>query len=95
MLGARRGRTSSLFLVSLQFITLVVAFLLVSRVNMGLGRYNQARAALGTMYKETRQLTQQCCVFSMHDKSIRAKEWRFEVLYRLLLLLRTSMAVIN
>jgi Bestrophin, RFP-TM, chloride channel len=34
------------------------------------------------------------CV-SEHDKSLMAKEWRHEVLYRLLLLLRTSMAVID
>lgn len=62
---------------------------------MGLGRYNQARSAIGAMYRETRQLSHQACVFSEHDKSLKAKEWRYELLYRLLLLLRTSMAVID
>jgi Bestrophin, RFP-TM, chloride channel len=47
------------------------------------------------MYRETRQLAHQTCVFSEHDTSLQAKEWRFELLYRLLLLLRTSMAVID
>lgn len=40
------------------FMTLVVSFLLVSRVNIGLGRYNQARDCLGVMYREERELIQ-------------------------------------
>jgi predicted membrane chloride channel (bestrophin family) len=78
-----------------KFITLVVAFLLVSRVNTALGRYNEARGCLGAMYMMTRELGQQTSVFSLHDASTKAKEWRSEVLYRLLLLLNTSMAVID
>ena len=36
------------------FISLIVSFLLVSRVNTSLGRYNEARSYLGQMYRETR-----------------------------------------
>jgi predicted membrane chloride channel (bestrophin family) len=78
-----------------KFITFVVAFLLVNRVNSGLGRYNEARGYLGAMHSMTRELGQQSCVFSLHDTSTKGKEWRSEVLYRLLLLLHTSMAVID
>jgi predicted membrane chloride channel (bestrophin family) len=77
------------------FMTLVVAFLLVSRVNIGLNRYNQARDCLGVMYRESRELIQSCCVFSNHTTDQVAKEWRNEVAYRTLLLLRLSMAVID
>jgi predicted membrane chloride channel (bestrophin family) len=77
------------------FLTLVVAFLLVSRVSIGLNRYNQARDHLGTMYRESRELIQNCCVFSNHTTDQVAKEWRNEVAYRALLLLRLSMAVID
>ena len=38
------------------FISLIVSFLLVSRVNTSLGRYNEARTNLGLMYRETRKL---------------------------------------
>lgn len=96
------------------FITMVVAFLLVSRVvrilysrhvvvcltqyglfsqNMGLARYGMARGYIGTMYKETREVVQHVCVFSMHDKSSSA--WRHECAYRALVLLRSAMAVID
>jgi predicted membrane chloride channel (bestrophin family) len=78
-----------------KFITLVVAFLLVSRVNTALGRYNEARGCLEAMNSMTRELGQLACVLSIHDKSTKAKEWRSVVLYRLLLLLNTSTAVID
>jgi hypothetical protein len=77
------------------FVSLVVAFLLVSRVNIALGRYNEARNALGAMYKESRELIQNACVFSSHATDLAAKEWRQEVAYRCLILLRTAMAVID
>lgn len=75
------------------FIALVVAFLLVSRVNIALNRYNQARVALGTMYASSRELVQYAVLFSSLDHTDRAREWRLELSYRLLILLRTSMAV--
>jgi len=77
------------------FITLVVAFLLVSRVNMGLARYNAARDSLGCMYRNTREVIQNMCVFSSHDHNAAAVEWRHQVAYRCLILLRTAMSVID
>ena len=77
------------------FVTLIVSFLLVSRVNIGLARYNASRDALGVMYRESRELIQNACVFTGHDTSTRAKEWRFELTYRACLLLRLAMAVID
>lgn len=75
------------------FITLVVAFLLVSRVNMGLARYNTARGYIGSMYQHVRELIQGSVVLSNHE--INAQEWRHTVSYRCLLLLRTAMVVID
>jgi predicted membrane chloride channel (bestrophin family) len=77
------------------FLTLVVAFLLVSRVNIGLSRYNEARGHLGTMFQHTRGLIQNTCVFSSHTTHQAGKEWRHQVAYRTLLLLRLSMAVLD
>jgi predicted membrane chloride channel (bestrophin family) len=77
------------------FITLVVAFLLVSRVTIALSRYNEARACLGTMYRETRELTQNACVFSADSTDESSREWRQELGYRCLILLRTTMAAID
>ncbi|EEC47732.1 predicted protein [Phaeodactylum tricornutum CCAP 1055/1] len=58
------------------FLTLVVAFLLVSRVNTGLTRYESARDSIGVMYRECRELVQNVCVFTElvqrgahHDRS--------------------------
>ena len=77
------------------FVTLVVAFLLVSRVNMALGRYQEARNALGIMYRETRELIHNVCIMSGDAQDGMAQEWRAQVSYRALALLRTAMAVVD
>ena len=77
------------------FLSLVMAFLLVSRVTTSLARYDAARDYLENMNKACRQFVHTACVYSNTDTSDSAKEWRLEVTYRALLLLRTAMAVID
>jgi hypothetical protein len=76
-------------------MTMFVAFLIVSRVNMSLNRYNVARGNLGVMYREAREIIQNMAVFTKEDQSQGAQEWRHELAYRVCLLLRLSMAVID
>lgn len=77
------------------FMTLVVSFLLVSRVSIGLGRYTEARDGLGVMYREQRELIQNMVIYSDHCLDKAAKEWRQEVAYRAMILLQVVMAVID
>lgn len=80
------------------FVTLVVSFLLVSRVNMALTRYVATRDAIETMLREVRELVQNVCVLSSTLKDGRtmvAEEWRHEMAYRALLLLRTTMVAVE
>jgi hypothetical protein len=76
-------------------MTMFVAFLIVSRVSISLGRYNEARGNLGIMYREAREIIQNTAVFTKEDQSEAAKEWRHELAYRVCILLRLSMAVID
>ena len=82
------------------FVGVIVAFLLVSRVNMALARFNECRGYLSLMYQETRQLITNMAAFSSTgvcancmDQS--SQQWRNEVAYRMLVVLRTSMAVVD
>jgi predicted membrane chloride channel (bestrophin family) len=77
------------------FISLVVAFLLVSRVNIAMDRYHQARRCLEDMYQQCREIVQHACLFSSESTNEPSREWRYELGYRCLILLRTSMAVID
>jgi len=77
------------------FVGTIVAFLLVSRVNSSLARYNAGRDCLVVMFRESREFIQNLCVFSMDNTDQASKEWRHEVSYRCLILLRTCMAVID
>ena len=65
---------------------------------MALTRYVSTRDAIETMLREARELIQNVCVLSSTLKDGRtmiAEEWRHEVAYRTLLLLRTTMVVIE
>lgn len=72
----------------------MVAFLVVSRANVSIGRYNGARNQLSTMYRSARELIQNMVVLSNDRTTKEAKEWRFQVAYKTLMLLRTVTAVI-
>ena len=45
-------------------MTLFVSFLIVSRVSISLGRYNESRGHLGVMYREGREFVQNMVVFT-------------------------------
>lgn len=80
------------------FAGMIVSFLLVSRINTALGRYRTCRAHIGTMYRETRELTQTMACMSRQSQTNvddKSKEWRNELAYRTLCMLRTSMAVVR
>lgn len=78
------------------YITMVVAFLLVSRVNTSYARYNESRNFLSIMYREVRELiSTMAAVTKPKNDTIPSKEWRLEVAYRTCILLRTAMAVID
>ena len=79
----------------LVFTTKIMAFLMVARVNNSLNRSNKARDCLTVMDRESRDFVQYVCVFSSGNTDHAAQEWRHEVAYRCLILLRTCMAVID
>ena len=79
----------------LVFVTKIMAFLMVARVNNSLHRYNKARDCLTVMYRESREFVQYVGAFSSGNTDQAAHEWRHEVAYRCLILLRTCMAVID
>jgi hypothetical protein len=62
---------------------------------MSLGRYNEAREYLEMMNKSFRQLVHTACIYSNTDARESAKQWRHELVYRALILLRSSMSVID
>jgi predicted membrane chloride channel (bestrophin family) len=78
------------------FINLIMAFLMVSRVSLALERYKVARKDLGVMYTETKELVQQACLYTNDkNKDNSAKEWRNNVAYHALTLLRVVQAVLD
>jgi predicted membrane chloride channel (bestrophin family) len=76
-------------------MSLFMSFLIISRVNISLSRYNESRGYLGTMYRESRALVQNLVVFTRADQSEQAKQWRHDMAYDVSMLLRLAMAAID
>jgi putative membrane protein len=76
-------------------MSIVASFLLVSRVSMGVSRYYEARDFLETMNKACRQIVYSACVYTNRDLSDAAKQWRNDVAYTTLILIRSAMAVVD
>ena len=77
------------------FMNLLVAFLVVSRVSISIGRYTEAQSYLAVMYGEARALIQNAVVLSSREVDDKAKEWRHALAYRTCMLLRAAMGVID
>ena len=76
-------------------MSFVLSFLLVSRVKFAVARYYEARGYLERMIKTCLELVHFVCIHSITDDSLSAKEWRSEVSYRMMILVRTAMAVLD
>ena len=77
------------------YMTLIVAFLTVSRANVSMGRYNQAMGYISQMYCSADKLVQMAVIYSSEAISPEGAEWRHDVAYNTMLLLRSVMAVID
>lgn len=74
-----------------------MGFVMVSRVRGALNRYTEARKYLGEMFTQTQELVQQACVYSLAkgETSTQAKQWRNDVAYHILILLRCVQTILD
>lgn len=73
------------------FMGLLVSFLIVSRSKISYDRFMEFRRHLATTYRTCREIAQSTTVFTFTTQTPAAKEWRQEVCYRTILLLRVTM----
>jgi len=77
-----------------EFMSVLVAFLLCGRFSLTLGLYFELRGFLSGVYRATVEVVQLGIAFSPQDNSA-ARQWRGEVAYHALLLLRTFAAMLT
>lgn len=77
------------------FLNLVMAFLMVSRVNNALNRFREAHKNLNILFTETRELVQQACVYTSDDASDSAQQWRSDLAFSVMALLRAVQAILD
>ena len=78
-----------------KYLVIIMSFLMVSRVKMIYDRYMKSAASLTNAYKACREIVQYSCAFSAADKSEQAKQWRHDVAYSVIIMLRVTMSVLE
>lgn len=73
------------------FMGLLVSFLVVSRSQMSHLRFMEFRRHLATTYRSCRELVQFATIYTDAIQTEEAKQWRLDVSYRTILMLRVTM----
>lgn len=73
------------------FMGLLVSFLIVSRSKISYDRFMDFRRLLATCYRSCRELAHYTAVYTFYTQTDAAKQWRQDVCYRTILLLRVTM----
>lgn len=78
-----------------KYMATMMSFLVVTRVKIMYDHYMYNSQKLSDCYRAIRELAHCTCVLTARDKSTRAKEWRQDVIYNGIILLRVTMAVLE
>lgn len=77
------------------FMSIMVAFLVVTRSNIAYSRYMEARNYLNDAMKSCRELVQHAVTFTRYNSDIDARRWRAEVARRTIVQLRCVVSVLE
>lgn len=77
-----------------EFMSILVAFLVINKLSFTLGLYYELQGYLATMNQSSIELTQLACSFTSGYQQSEYKEWRFNVTLQVLILLRTTVSMI-
>lgn len=78
-----------------QLMAILVSFLVVSRCSISYNRYMEMRRHLSEAYMSCRELNQYSCIYTLSATSMGAQEWRREVAFRTILMLRVTMDALH
>lgn len=78
-----------------QYMSMLMSFLVVMRTKITYQHYMEASKLLSNSYRACRELVQLACLLTAQDQSDSAKQWRQDVSYSTILMLRVTMAVLE
>ena len=82
-------------MAGLKFMGVLGSFLVVARANFSHSRFMEVRHYLFTCFRTCREIVQSAAVHAMINQDSGAKQWRQDVAYRTILLLRVTVAVLE
>lgn len=78
-----------------RYMGMLMSFLVIMRVKISYDHYAEANKLLSACYRACRELVQFACLLTSCDKSNKARQWRQDVAYSTILMLRVTMAVLE
>ena len=78
-----------------KYLAVIMSFLLVTRVKIIYDRYMHNATSLTNLNKACREIGQWTVTLTRADKSERAAQWRHDVVYAAIVMLRVSVAVLE
>jgi predicted membrane chloride channel (bestrophin family) len=78
-----------------KYMSMLMAFLVVTRVKITYDNYMQNANNVAQLYESIRGLVQEMCIMTANDTSRHAKQWRQDVAYASIVLLRVSISVLE
>uniref|UniRef100_A0A7R9Z8H1 Bestrophin homolog n=1 Tax=Pseudictyota dubia TaxID=2749911 RepID=A0A7R9Z8H1_9STRA len=77
------------------FMAIMVSFLIVTRAQITYHRFMEARGYLSELFRSCRELIHHTAILTMQDKCRGAKQWRKDVAFRTIVLLRVTIAALE
>lgn len=77
------------------FMSLMVSFLVVTRAKVVYSRYMEGRGHLSSAMRSCREIVQHACILSMFQKTDLIKQWRSDVAFWTIMVLRALCATIE
>ena len=77
-----------------EFMSILVAFLVINKLSFSLGLYYELQGYLAKMNQAAVELTQLACSYTKQHATQEFKDWRFQIGYQTLILLKTTVLVI-
>ena len=77
-----------------EFMSILVAFLVINKLSFTLGLYYELQGYLSKMNQASVEITQLACSLTNSNQTKEGKEWRYSVALQTLILLKASISVI-
>jgi len=91
----RRGYDLTISDAGHKFMSVLVSFLVVTRVNIAYTRFMESASLMSGLFRQAREIVMNTVTFTRQFRDERASNWRLEICRRVIVLLRVTVSVLE